>query len=115
MTWITEKSGGRAAVAIGLALALLVAASLPAVASAEAGNPGSDPTAAQYAKPAFVEASAPAESAPAGAAAGVSQAAGGGGETLPLTGLDLVSLAAVAIALVGIGFALRRVSSAEGS
>jgi hypothetical protein len=84
----------------GLVLAfLLVALIVPAQAGAQT------PTDSQYAPPSQI-----------------TIGGGGGGEPpaepfgpLPFTGLDMISLLAIAVALTGAGLALRRLSSTEGS
>jgi hypothetical protein len=85
-----------------LAIAALVAAlALPGSASAQVdcANPGSDPTAAQYCPPTEIP---PPTEVPSGGA-------------LPFTGLDVVSLLAVALALTGVGVGLRRLTADGGT
>lgn len=88
--------------AVFVAAALVVVMAMPAQALAQ--NANSDPTAAQYAKPALAVSN---EGGGGGGAGGPS----GGDGTLPFTGLDLVALAAVAVALTATGLALRRLET----
>jgi hypothetical protein len=73
--------------------AVLVVLVLPVSASADCG-----PTTSQYAVP-----SNPIDCQPV-------SSGGGGGGTLPFTGMDIVPLAGIALALAGAGFAIRRYS-----
>ena len=86
-----------------LALAvLLVALALPTQAPAATTVGGQDctPTQAQYAPPPNV---LQCEQISVGGG-------GGGGGALPFTGLDVISLLAIAVALTGTGLALRRLT-----
>ncbi len=78
---------------------VLVALALPFQASAQTVS-GADcgPTTSQYNPP-----SNPIDCVPV-------DGGGGGGGTLPFTGMDIVPLAAIALALGGAGFAIRRYS-----
>jgi hypothetical protein len=78
---------------------VLCALWLPAMALA-----GNDPTGAQY-EDTVTQVSNAAEQAPS-----QSTQSGGG---LPVTGSDVIALAAVALSLGGAGFALRRLASRE--
>ena len=81
-----------------LALAvLLVALALPVQApAATTGGQGCTPTQAEYQSPANVLQCQSINS--------------GGGGALPFTGLDVISLLAIAVALTGTGLALRRLT-----
>jgi len=96
----------------------------PAFAAAD--NPTNDPTASQYSSPANIgvggvggqntpgtgtAGTGASGAAPAGSAG--SSAVSGSSGSLPFTGLDLVALLAVAIALTAAGLVLRRVSRRE--
>ena len=84
---------------------LLSALALPAMAMAQATT--GDPTAAQY-----DAATVNVQPGGGGGDAGASSGGGsGGGGTLPFTGLDIAALLAAAVALTGLGFALRRLSA----
>jgi hypothetical protein len=103
MTRVTNQNRGLRAL---LALALLVVAlGVPAQAAQASGELDCTPTDSQYAPPSNV--------------LDCEQiASSGGGEAfgpLPFTGLDLISLLAIAVALTGAGLALRRLSSTESS
>ncbi len=74
--------------------ALLVAFALPVQASASCS-----PTDSQYAPP-----SAAVDCSPPG---------GGGGGSLPFTGIDIVPLAAIALALGGAGLTIRRYGTGD--
>ena len=101
------------AIRLALTLAILVLA-VPSVAWAQSGS--SSPSNAQY-QPANQQIAAtgggggPNSSGPSAAAAGAG-GSGGGGEIagLPFTGLDLGVLALSAVALLGAGVTLRRLS-----
>jgi hypothetical protein len=80
-----------------LALAvLLVALALPVQAPAATSGQDCTPTQAEYQPPANVLQCQPINS--------------GGGGALPFTGLDVISLLAIAVALTGTGLALRRLT-----
>jgi hypothetical protein len=83
----------------GIAVLLMVALAMPAAAVADGSGGPCDPTEAQYAPPIdMTECGDPPTS--------VATPSG----TLPFTGLDVVSLLAVALAMTGIGLALRRLA-----
>ncbi len=89
----------------GLASVLGLAAAVPALAQ--------DPTSAQYNSAVNqvqgeVGGGGPSSPAPAQRASGLQENVVGG---LPFTGLDLLALVAVALALASIGFALRRMTT----
>lgn len=77
--------------------ALLVAFALPMQASAQCS-----PTDSQYGPPTGAIDCAPIQSG------------GGGGSTLPFTGMDIVPLAAIALALGGTGLMIRRYGTGDG-
>jgi hypothetical protein len=89
-----------------LTVAVTAALALPAQAMATSNNCStSDPTASQYCPPTKVIGS--------GSASGTAavQGASTSGSSLPFTGLDVISLLAIAAALTGAGLVLRRLSA----
>jgi hypothetical protein len=84
-----NRSGLRTVVAI---VAVFAAFALPAQASAQ-----NDPTASQY-------------SSTTNITTGGESVSGGGSSSLPFTGLDVISLLAIAGALTGTGLVLRRLT-----
>ena len=104
----------RAKGALGILLALILATSLVIASPAMAQN---DPTSAQYCEEGTINevtGEPCAEAGTAGTASSGSQASGLNGRvvgSLPFTGIDLVVLGVVALALLGTGFALRRLSA----
>lgn len=97
---MTRKRKNRIRVAALIVIgSLALAVALPGAAGAATGDPSSDPTAAQYADPTIV-----------GGSSGETSEEGNGGGSLPFTGLDIAAMAAVALALTGVGFALRRLT-----
>jgi hypothetical protein len=104
-----SRRGRTRGIGIVLALTALVAIiAMPMQAIAQDVN--SDPTAAQYRAPALlVSNEGSGGGPPGGGPAGGSSVSGDSG-TLPFTGLDVAALAAVALALTGTGFALRRLT-----
>jgi hypothetical protein len=126
-----SKSGLRLVLALAAVVALFAIPS-SAMANENCSHAGNDPTAAQYCSVAGVHAkggesdnNGPSSNEPAAeqpvveavesegsvAEAPVTTASNG---TLPFTGLDVGILAAVAAALVGTGFILRRLTSSSG-
>lgn len=97
------KKGLSALVAVA---ALLVALALPLQASAQS----SDPTAAQYAPPTCTSFGGGSSQSGSIACQDIVSGGGGGG-SLPFTGMDIVPLAAIAIALAGAGLVIRRVGT----
>jgi hypothetical protein len=99
----------------GLALIVVLGALVAGPATAMAQDALSNPSAAQYEPQSQVQGTATTGSKPvAGNASGGSNNGGSTGSstgTLPFTGLDVMVLAAVALALVGTGVALRRLST----
>jgi hypothetical protein len=94
----------------GLALIIVVGALFVGPASALAQDALSNPSAAQYEPQSQVEGtSTNGTSTPAAAAVADTPSSGTG--TLPFTGMDVLVLSAVALALVGTGVALRRLST----
>jgi hypothetical protein len=93
----------------GLALIVVVAALFVGPSTALAQDALSNPSAAQYEPQSQVQGTTTTGSQTPVAA--VSSGNGGGTGTLPFTGMDVVVLAAVALALVGTGVALRRLST----
>jgi len=93
----------------GFAIAAIVAAfALPTQAFAsDCSNANSDATAAQYCPPSAVISGG-------GGVAGASGSSVSAPSSLPFTGLDVISLLAVAVALGGAGLALRRLSVRGG-
>lgn len=87
----------------GLVVAFGLAAVAPAVAQ--------DPVASQYDNQVVEVKSASASSGSEDEASGLQKTVVGG---LPFTGLDVIALGAVALALTSIGFALRRLSPPAG-
>jgi hypothetical protein len=85
--------------------ALVAAMALPAHALAQ------DPTASMYSPPKVIVASGGDQPTPSGVPAGETPVSGDSSGTLPFTGLDVLALAAVALALTGTGFALRRLAA----
>lgn len=101
---IATQRGLRTLIAVA---SLLVALALPVSASAQVnlGTGSCDPTDAQYAPP---SGSIDCQD--------INSGGGGGGDTgssLPLTGMDIVPLAAIAVALGGAGLMLRRLGTGE--
>jgi len=95
---------GPALVAIA-AVAFVLAMPASAFAQSACANAGADPTAAQYCPPADIDTGGDDPAAVETVSSG---------SELPFTGLDVVSLLAIAVALTGVGLALRRVSAAGG-
>lgn len=103
---MNEPKPTLAAVLLIVALAIACVVPAQALAANDCAAAGSDPTAAQYCSSTEVQTSTP-PSAPPG---GDGTATGG---SLPFTGTDLVSLAAVAVALISMGLAFQRLSTAK--
>ena len=93
----------------GLALIVVVGALLAGPATSMAQDALSNPSAAQYEPQSQVQGTTTTGSN--SVAANTSSGGGGSTGTLPFTGLDVMVLAAVALALVGTGVALRRLST----
>ena len=101
---------------LAIVVALVATAALASASPAVAQN---DPTSAQYCEEGVLnEVTGECEEAAAGTFAQPSGAeAGGGGVSdrvvgsLPFTGIDLIALGVVALALLGTGFVLRRLSA----
>ncbi len=103
----------RTALAAALAVVALAAVMLlPATAAAQAGC---TPTDKQYDRPTNVLCEED-DKIDAGGEAGDEAVASGGGEggELPFTGFDAISLLAIAVALTGVGFTLRRLAGNGG-
>jgi hypothetical protein len=96
-----------------LVLIAVVGALFVGPASALAQDALSNPSAAQYEPQSQVQGTTTTGSNNAVAATPSSGSNGGGGSTgtLPFTGLDVVVLLAVALALIGTGVALKRLST----
>jgi|SRR3954469_25832780 len=92
----------------GLALIIVVGALFAGPATALAQDALSNPSASQYAPDSQVEGTSTAGTS---AVANTSSAARDGSGTLPFTGMDVLVLSAVALALIGTGVALRRLST----
>src|SRR3954449_2682049 len=93
----------------GLALIIVVGALFAGPATALAQDALSNPSASQYTPNSQVEGTSTAGTS---AVANTSSAAGGDSSgTLPFTGMDVLVLSAVALALIGTGVALRRMST----
>ena len=93
----------------GIALIAVIGALVAGPASALAQDALSNPSAAQYEPNSQVEGTT---TTGAGAVADNSSSSGGNGTgTLPFTGMDVLVLSAVALALIGTGVALRRLSA----
>lgn len=90
----------------GLALIIVVGALFAGPATALAQDALSNPSASQYEPRSQVEGTST-----SGAVADNSASSGGNSGTLPFTGMDVLVLSAVALALVGTGVALRRLST----
>jgi hypothetical protein len=96
----------------GLALIAVLGALVVGPATAMAQDALSNPSAAQYEPKSQVEGTNTTGTTDAVAATPSSGSNGGGSTgTLPFTGLDVMVLAGVALALVGTGVALRRLST----
>ena len=93
----------------GLALIAVIGALIAGPATAMAQDSLSNPSAAQYEPQSQVQGTTTTGSN----AVASTPSSGGGGSTgtLPFTGLDVMVLAAVALALIGTGVALRRLSA----
>ena len=92
---------------VGLALIIVVGALFAGPATALAQDALSNPSSAQYEPQSQVEGTST-----TGAVAHNSSASGRNGTgSLPFTGMDVLILSAVALALVGTGVALRRLST----
>lgn len=89
-----------------LTVAVTAALALPAQAIASDNCSTSDPTASQYCPPTKVIGSGSASGS-----AAVQGASTSGSGSLPFTGLDVISLLAIAAALTGAGLVLRRLSA----
>jgi hypothetical protein len=91
----------------GIALIAVIGALVAGPATALAQDALSNPSAAQYEPKSQVEGTTT-----TGAVADNSSSSGGNGTgTLPFTGMDVLVLSAVALALIGTGVALRRLST----
>lgn len=91
-------------------VAITAAFALPAQAIANTNCSTSDPTASQYCVPTKVI-----SNGGGGASGSVSQAVdGSSGSSLPFTGLDVISLLAIAAALTGAGLVLRHLTASGG-
>jgi hypothetical protein len=95
----------------GLALIVVLGALVVGPATAMAQDALSNPSAAQYEPKSQVEGTNTTGSAPVAATPSSGSNGGGSTGTLPFTGLDVMVLAGVALALVGTGVALRRLST----
>ncbi len=89
-----------------LTVAVTAALALPAQAIASNTCSTSDPTASQYCPPTKVVGNGSASGT-----AAVQDASTSGSGSLPFTGLDVISLLAIAAALTGAGLVLRRLSA----
>ena len=94
----------------GIALIVVAGALFVGPASALAQDALSNPSAAQYNPQAQVQGTTT-TGAVASNSSGTSSSGGDGTGTLPFTGMDVLVLSAVALALVGTGVALRRLST----
>jgi hypothetical protein len=94
----------------GLALIIVVGALFAGPATALAQDALSNPSASQYEPKSQVEGASTTGSNTAAAVADTSSTSRSTG-TLPFTGMDVLVLSAVALALVGTGVALRRLST----
>ena len=92
----------------GLALIVVVGALFAGPATALAQDALSNPSAAQYEPKSQVEGTT---TTGAGAVANSSSSGGSSTGTLPFTGMDVLVLSAVALALIGTGVALRRLTT----
>jgi hypothetical protein len=92
----------------GFALIAVIGALFVGPATALGQDALSDPSAAQYEPQSQVQGTTTTGN---DAVAANSSGNGGSTGTLPFTGLDVVVLSAVALALIGTGFALRRLST----
>jgi hypothetical protein len=93
----------------GLALIAVVGALFVGPATALAQDALSNPSAAQYEPQSQVQGTTTTGSAVANTPS--SNGGGGGTGTLPFTGMDVLVLSVVALALIGTGVALRRLST----
>jgi hypothetical protein len=95
----------------GLALIAVVGALFVGHAAALAQDSLSNPSAAQYEPKSQVQGTTTTDNDAVAATPAGGSNNGGSAGTLPFTGLDVMVLAAVALALVGTGVALRRLST----
>ncbi len=91
-----------------LTVAVTAALALPAQAIASDNCSTTDPTDSQYCTPTKVISNG------GGGASGSVSVAGASGSSLPFTGLDVISLLAIAAALTGAGLVLRRLTISGG-
>jgi hypothetical protein len=91
-------------VVAGVLMALMLGSlTVPAFAGAATGQ-SSDPTAAQYGPPI----TPPQNDPGSGSASGSGSGLGGNVGPLPFTGFDVIAMAAVALAVTGVGLVLQR-------
>ncbi len=104
---ILQNRNGRnlASLALALSLSVLVIGALPMAAIAQTSG---DPTKAQYDNSIDQIQDGFGSTPSSGSSSGLQQELISG---LPFTGLDLIALFAVAVALVGMGFALRHLTA----
>jgi hypothetical protein len=95
---------------VGFALIAVIGALFVGPATALGQDALSDPSAAQYQPQSQVQGTTTTGSNDA-VAANSSGGSNDGTGTLPFTGLDVMVLSGVALALIGMGFALRRLST----
>jgi len=95
----------------GLALIVVIGALVAGPATAMAQDALSNPSAAQYEPKSQVQGTTTTGNDAVAATPSGGSNNGGSTGTLPFTGLDVMVLAAVALALVGTGVALRRLST----
>jgi hypothetical protein len=100
-----------------LLLAVGVCTALVAPSAASAQDALSNPTASQYEPQSQVEGTSDTGSAPDNSGAVAQNTSGSGtsaasaGGTLPFTGMDLAVVAGIALLMMAVGFALRRLSA----
>jgi hypothetical protein len=109
MTYLIKTRTALAAAVAVVALAAVML--LPAGAVAQ---DNCTPTDKQYNKPTNVLCEEDDTIEAGGEAGDEAVAAGGGGGELPFTGFDAISLLAIAVALTGVGFTLRRLAGNGG-
>jgi hypothetical protein len=94
----------------GIALMAVIGALFVGPASALAQDSLANPSAAQYEPQSQVQGTSTTGAGPVANNTG-NTSGGGGTGTLPFTGMDVLVLSAVALALIGTGVTLRRLSS----
>lgn len=106
---IKKRTGLRLAIVI---VAVSAAFALPAQAIASTNCSTQNPTDEQYCVPTKVISDGAGDGP--GASGSESSSAGTSGSSLPFTGLDVISLLAIAAALAGTGLVLRRLTVSGG-